>query len=163
MSYILSSEFSYAGRKGNQFYEKELAELLEQGNDLNTPVTLGVKGEGEALYTATLEKSKDGKEITLDASLRRDGHTFETKLKAVQVKKDLYEITQLTFDNRKEKLDARWEMTKVIAHIGKAQLKTAAEGKLPEAHKEKGKFGKISRFFDRMTPNDPISMMPPPF
>lgn len=163
MSYILASEFSYAGRKANQFYEKELADLLQQGDNLNTPITLGVKGEGEQLYTATLEKSKDGREITLDAALRRDGHTYETTLRAVQVKKDLYEITQLTFDNRKEKLDSRWEMTKVIAHIGKAQLKTAAEGALPEAHKEKGKFGKLSRFFDRLTPNDPATVMLPPF
>lgn len=161
MPYIVS-EFSYAGRKGNQFYEEELAELLQPGEKRIRPVSLSVKGAGNQLYTAALEKSKDGQTITLDATLLRDGFIYRTTMTAVQVKKDLFEITELTFDNHKERRDARWETAKVLGHIGAEQLKKAEGGKVPEAHQEKGKFGRISRFFDRMIPDDPNSIVMPP-
>jgi hypothetical protein len=160
---FISSQFSYHGRRGNQFFDHELTELLcpqPYHGEAALPRALGlntahnVKTEsGE--YAYEFKKSEDGKRITLNAELKKGDQTFTTALVAVQVKDNLYEITQLTFDNHVERIDSRWEISKVLGHIGHHQLQTAARDKLPEAHQEKGKFGKFRRFLDRCMPDDP--------
>jgi hypothetical protein len=166
----VSAIFMYHGRKGNQFYESELKDLLcpqpRQGETpLAFPLSLnsGVSLKNEtASYDFKLEKSPDGKTITLNARLQRDGETHQTEMTAKRVKDDLYEITALTFDNHKEKLSYRWELTKVLAHIGQKQLQTACRNTIPLPHRERGKFGKIARFFDRCIPDDLTAFTVPP-
>lgn len=156
----ISPQFQYHGRKGNQFYDHEFAELLnrqpawQEGQPVNLGIAFDVQGKNDERYTAELKKSADGKQITLDATLRKGGQVYKTTMTAKQVKDNLYEITELTFDNHKERLDARWEITSVLGHIGDKQLAQGVSGKIPEAHKEKGKFGKIGRFFSRSVPDD---------
>lgn len=164
---LITPEFNYSNRRDNQFYDHELSELLtgqkyQEGKPAILSIAFDVAGKDSERYTAELKKSEDGAAITLDATLRRDGFVYKTTMTAKQVKGELYEITELTFDNRKEKLDRRWEMSKVLEHIGNEQLKKGIDGKLADAHKEKGKFGKLARFFDRMIPNDPYNMPMPP-
>lgn len=162
----VSEEFNYRGLKDNQFREHELAEFLTGTPHKNGATLTGfafdVTGKDSERYTAKLEKSEDGKTITLDAMLRRETFTYKTTMTAVRVAPNIYEVTELTFDNHKEKLDRRWEMSKVLGHIGSEQLKKGVDGKLADPHKEKGKFGKIARFFDRLIPNDPNDIAVPP-
>lgn len=166
----ISPMFSYKSRRGNQFYDHELEELLcpppfQGEKPLLHALTLNSAHKVEqpgGIYEYRLGKSADGKSITLDATLTRDGATHKTAMTAVQVNENLYEITALTFDNKKERIDSRWEISKVLAHIGKEQLQKSCRDELPRAHEERGKFGKIARFFDRCLPDDPSVMMPPP-
>lgn len=155
----ISPIFNYCNRRSNQFYDHELAELLspstlslDAAHALETP-----KGS----YAFTLNKSEDGKTIALDATLTRGGTVYKTNMTAVQVSENLYEIRQLTFDNRIERTDSRWELTKILAHIGKEQLQKAARNELPQAHEDRGKFGKFARFCDRwLYPEDPYILPP---
>ncbi|MEZ0261207.1 MAG: hypothetical protein ACAH80_09365 [Alphaproteobacteria bacterium] len=160
---FISPQFAYHGRRGNQFFEHELTELLcpqpyygeaalPRALALNTGYAVK-KETGE--YAYDLKKSEDGKTITLTAQLKQGDQKFETALTATQVKENLYEITALTFDNHVERLDSRWEITKVLGHIGRHQLQEACRDKLPAAHVESGKFGKFRRFLDRCLPDDP--------
>jgi len=167
MPLLITPEFNYSNRKDNQFYDHELEELLtgrryEEGRKPGLDIAFDVLGKGDDRYTAELKRSDSGDQITLNATLRRDEVVYVTTMTAKRVKEALYELTELTFDNRKEKLDRRWEMSKVLGHIGEEQLKKGVEGKIAEPHKEKGKFGKLARFFDRLIPNDPYSMPMPP-
>lgn len=166
----ISPVFAYVGRKGNQFTESELVELLcpqpsARKAPLAVPLNLNsaatVESGGDT-YSFRLEKSADGAAILLGAELRRGDFIYVTGLVARRVKGELYEITALLFDNHPERLDSRWEISKVLAHIGKEQLTKACRGELPVAHQEKGKFGKFARFLDRLAPNDPSLIMPPP-
>ena len=164
----VSPPFNYHGRRSNQFYDHELAEFLTgkvtpEGQPVSLGIAFDVQGADSQRYTAELKKSDDGKKIILDATLRRDGFTYKTEMTAVLVKENLYEITALTFDNHKERIDSRWELSKVLGHIGSEQVKKGMDGKIPAAHQEKGKFGKFARFFDRMIPDDPSTMVMPPF
>lgn len=160
--------FSHHSRRSNQFYEHELEEFLcpaavkgekPLAHRLSLTSAHKVEEPGGS-YEFRLEKSADGKSITLDATLTRGGFAHKTAMTAVHVKESLYEITALTFDNKKERLDARWEISKVLAHIGKEQLQKSCRDELPQAHEERGKFSKFARFIDRWLPDDP--MMPPP-
>lgn len=167
MPYSASNHFNHISHRASQFYDWELAEFLMRAKPVEgKPVEIGlafdVQGDNGERYTAELKKLDGGKAIVLDATLRRSGMVYKTSMTALRVQDDLYQITELTFDNRKEKLDARWEITKVLAHIGEEQLKQGEAGKLAEPHKEKGKFGKVARFIDRLMPNEPI-IMPPHF
>ena len=168
----VSPIFSYHGRRGSQFYESELVEFLcpqpfAGEKPLKTPLALGAgatvdSGSGGDKYSFALAKSADGSRITLEAQLTRGGVMYKTEVQAARVKDDLYQITALTFDNHPERLDSRWEISKVLAHIGQQQLQKACRGDLPEAHREKGKFGRFARFRDRCLPDDPSVMMFPP-
>jgi hypothetical protein len=169
----ISPVFKYHGRRPNQFDEAELVDLLcpqPYGKEAPLRHKLGLGASVSLKNDQTgsrmdfkLEKSADGKTITLDSTLVRDNVTYKTALVARQVKDDLYQITKLTFDNHEEKLSHRWEITKVLAHIGKAQLQKAAQGIIPLPHEESGKFSKFRRFLTRCLPDDPTTMTPPPF
>lgn len=160
---FISSQFAYHGRRGNQFFDHELVELLTpQPYHGEAPLPrafgLGTSHEVKSAageYTYDFKKSDDGKTITLEAQLKRGDMAYKTAMTAVQVKDNLYEITALTFDNHVERLDARWEITKVLGHIGREQLQKAARDVVPLPHEEKGKFGKFRRFLDRCFPDDP--------
>jgi hypothetical protein len=161
--------FSYHGRRSNQFYDHELAEFLcpapvRDEAPLAHPLSLNAAHKVETprgSYEFRLEKSADGNSITLDACLTRDGAVHNTALRAVRVKEDLYEITSLTFDNRQERIDSRWEISKVLAHIGKEQLQKACRDELPQAHEERGKFGKFGRFCSRWLQPEDATFIPP--
>jgi hypothetical protein len=165
----ISDMFAYHGRPGSQFYEEDLKAFLcpqplAGEKPLSIPLmmnsgTIATTAQGK--YEFMLEKSEDGKTIALDATLTRGDQVYKTAMKAVQVQGDLYQITQLTFDNKPERLKHRWEIAKVLAHIGKEQLQKACRGELPEAHEERGKFGKFRRFLNSLMPNDPTQIPPP--
>ncbi|MBI1214743.1 MAG: hypothetical protein GC185_02865 [Alphaproteobacteria bacterium] len=167
----ISPMFRYWGRRPNEFDEEDLVEMLcprqrkgepamREPLGLGTQVSLKNDKTGSSI-DFSLRKSADGKTITLDSTLVRDNVTYKTKLVAQKNSDDYYLITQLTFDNHKEKLSSRSEISKVLAHIGQSQLKKACQGVIPAPHEERGKFGKFSRFIDRLMPNDP-SQIPPP-
>ncbi|MEZ0226940.1 MAG: hypothetical protein ACAH83_20480 [Alphaproteobacteria bacterium] len=166
---FISPMFSYHSRRSNQFYDHELEEFLcpppfKGEKPLAHALTLNSAHKVEApgsSYTYSLEKSTDNKTIALEATLTRDGIVHKTAMTAVHVSENLYEITALTFDNKKERLDARWEISKVLSHIGKEQLQKACRDELPQPHEERGKFGKLARFVDRwLLPEDPV-LIPP--
>lgn len=165
---MLTPQFQYHGRKGNQFYDYEFAEFLlghpfDDEKPSNLTLSFAVDGKNGDRYTANMQN--DGKVVSLDATLTKNGAAYKTTMTAKQVKGRLFEITELTFDNHKERIDSRWELTKVLAHIGDKQLKEGAAGRVAEPHTETGKFGKFRRFLSRMTPNDPsvYSGIPPVF
>lgn len=163
----ISDMFAYHGRPGSQFYEEDLKAFLcppplgsEIALSLNSGLTVR---EAAGSYEFHLKKSDDAKTITLDATLNRGDKVYKTSMTAVQVQDDLYQVTQLTFDNKPERLDHRWEVSKVLAYIGKEQLQKACRGELPAAHDESGEFGKFRRFLRRLMPNDPTQIPPPAF
>lgn len=168
----IAPQFNYYGRAAHQFYENELVELLcprplpkdpAQVTPLSLNASASLKNDKTgSSYDFKLEKTADGKKITLDATLVRDGQTYKTNFTAVQVRDDLYQIQNLTFDNHVERLDSRWEITKVLGHIGREGLLKGASNIIPAAHEENGKFGKFRRFLTRCMPDNPHTMMPPP-
>lgn len=170
----LSDLFSYYGRRPNQFFLHELQEMLcpapdstsqarSSTLDFNTSrVVTSSDGTQRASYS--LQKSKDGNSISLQVSIRSEGRVYETSLSAVRVRKDnLFEIQSLTFDNKKEKLGYRWEITSVLGFIGKNHLQKICEGRVPPPHEERGKFGKLGRFWSRCIFDNPHQMMMPPY
>lgn len=174
MSEPLSSKFSYYGRRPNQFFLSELTEMLcppaEKGAAPRAvALSLGAQhcvtdDKNNARAHFTLAQSKDGKEITLHIHLMCDGHTYDSHLKAVEVRKDkLFEITELVFDNKPEKLKHRWEITSVLGFLGRNHLSGIAENKIPAPHKERGQFGKFGRFFNRMLADNPDTISFPPY
>lgn len=171
MTQPLSDLFSYYGRRANQFFLHELEEMLcPAPNDKSGPRTAPLAidtarkvaaGTGEAGYS--LQKSADGQTLTLEAHIRRGGQSYDTQMTAVKVRSDnLYEIRALTFDNKAEKLNHRWEITSVLSFIGRNHLQNICENKVPEPHQERGQFGKIGRFFNRCLLDNPHMMMRPP-
>lgn len=164
----ISDMFCYHGRPGNQFYEEDLYAFLcpqprTGEKSLTQPLSLNSAAKVETAsgsYEFTLEKSADGKTITLEASLKRDSFEHRTVMKAVQVEDDLYQVNQITFDNKEERLNHRWEITKVLSHIGREQLQRACRGELPQAHEERGKFGKFGRFLSSLLPDNPTDIPP---
>lgn len=175
MSKPLSDLFSYYGRRPNQFFLHELEEMLcppateKSGKRVLTPAL----NTGHAVEDTTgrkasysLSLSADKKELSLDVHLMHDAHTYDSSLRAVKVRDDnLYEIKSLTFDNKPEKLKHRWEITSVIAFLGKNHIAGIAENNIPAPHRERGQFGKVGRFFNRMLADNPHTMMhyPPYF
>jgi len=172
MSRRISPAFRYWGRRPNEFDEEDLVEMLcpapgKGEAPLKTPLGFGtevrLKNDKTGNAVAfSLKKSADGKAITLDGAITRNGKTHETHMVARRTEDDYYLITALTFDDHKERLTSRAEISKVLAHIGKAQLKPACQGVIPAPHAERGKFGKFSRFIDRLLPDD-MSQVPPSF
>jgi len=168
----ISPQFNYYGRSSSQFYELELTELLcpqrlHNEQAFKTPLKIGSSAslkntETGSSFDFSLQKSADGKKITLESTLVRDGKTYKTGFTAVQVKGDLYQLQNLTFDNKTERLSSRWEISKVLGHIGQESLKKAAQGIIPAAHEETGKFSKFRRFLTRCMPDNPQSMWIPP-
>ena len=157
--------FNDFNRGPNQFYLRELTDFLcpapRKGEpDPSSPLTLNAQQTletAEGKYEFKLEKTADGKKITLDATLTRGGVTHKTQIEAAQVSANLYQVNKLVFDNKVERTDSRWEMSKVMAHIGKEQLLKSLQGALPKAHEERGKFGKFARFCDRwLIPDNPM-------
>lgn len=130
MTAPLSDLFSYYGRRPNQFFLHELQEMLcpapdstsqarSSTLDFNTSRAV-TSSDGTQRASYSLQKSKDGNSISLQVSIRSEGRVYETSLSAVRVRKDnLFEIQSLTFDNKKEKLGHRWEITSVLGFIGK--------------------------------------------
>ncbi len=170
----LSDLFSYYGRHPNQFFLHELQEMLcpapdstsqARSSTLDFNTSRGVtSSDGTRRASYSLQKSKDGNSISLQVSIRSDGRVYETSLSAVRVRKDnLFEIQSLTFDNKKEKLGHRWEITSVLAFIGKNHLQKICEGRVPPPHEERGEFGKLGRFWSRCLFDNPHQMMMPPY
>jgi len=170
----LSDLFSYYGRRPNQFFLHELQEMLcpapdstsqARSSTLDFNTSRGVtSSDGTRRASYSLQKSKDGNSISLQVSIRSDGRVYETSLSAVRVRKDnLFEIQSLTFDNKKEKLGHRWEITSVLGFIGKNHLQKICEGRVPPPHEERGKFGKLGRFWSRCLFDNPHQMMMPPY
>lgn len=175
MSRPLSDTFSYYGRRPNQFFLAELEEMLcppaheKTGKRSITPA-IGSKHDVEgtegtkAKFSLSLNAEKTA--LTLNVHIMRDGHTYDSSLTATKVRDDnLFEIKELTFDNKPEKLKHRWEITSVLGFLGKNHISGIAENKIPEPHKERGQFGKVGRFFNRMLADNPHTMMhyPPYF
>ncbi len=170
----LSDIFSYYGRRPNQFFLAELEDMLcpppaEKSGKRDLSLAIGTKHAVEqdsAGHKASfsLSLSPDQKELRLDVHLMYDGHTYDSKLRAVKVRDDnLFEIKELIFDNKPEKLNHRWEITSVIGFLGKNHLSGIAENKIPAPHQERGQFGKAGRFFNRMLADNPHTMMYPPY
>jgi|GEM_PF-1273036 len=169
----LSDIFSYYGRRPNQFFLRDLEELLCPPADEKSgarAVKLAI-GATHRLEDATGQKasfslslSADKKELSLDVRLVRDGRIHDSRLRAVKVREDnLYEITSLTFDNKPEKLKHRWEISAVLGFLGKNHLAGIAANKIPAPHQERGQFGKFGRFFNRMLADNPHMMIYPPY
>ncbi len=168
----ISDIFSYYGRKPNQFFMNELQEMLcpdhnEKSGPRTSPLAFGTSRRvshtnGNAEYS--LEKSADGKSISLNVQIQQGDKTFSTALTAVQVRSDsLYEIKSLMFDNKPEKLGHRWEISAVLGFIGRNHLEKICEGKVPAPHEERGQFGKIGRFMNRALLDNPHAMWHPPY
>lgn len=158
----IGHHFNASTRRQNQFYDFELERLLcpplfrgekprAHSLDMNTSLSLTI---GDDKFAFAIQRSEDGKKITLDADLTKDGVHYKTEMTAVQVKDKLFEITHLVFDNKQEKLVGRCEIDSVLTHIGKEMLSVACCKKMPKPHEEKGTFGKISRFLNRHTPDN---------
>lgn len=170
---FISPMFQYHGRRPNQIDEAELLSFLcpparAQDMPLKQKLCYGCTvsvGSGTTKDGATfsLNKSQDGATITLEGAIISGDVIYKTHMTAKKVKDDLYQINALTFDNHVEKLESRWEIAKVLAHIGEKQMKPTAQGIVPKPHEERGKFGKFSRFLDRCMPDDPATMGYPPF
>jgi len=170
MSQPLSDVFSYYGRRPNQFFLSELEEMLcprMEGPHAVTPAigcahrVEDAKGQ-KAGFSLTL--SADKKELALDVQIVRDGHIHDSRLRAVKVRDDnLYQITALTFDNKQEKLKHRWEISSVLGFLGKNHIAGIAANKIPAPHEERGQFGKLGRFWNRMLADNPHPMMFPPY
>lgn len=175
MSRPLSDTFSYYGRRPNQFFLAELEDMLcppvhEKSGKRSIAPAVGTKHDVEgaegtkAKFSLSLNAEKT--ELTLNVHIMRDGHTYDSALTATKVRDDnLFEIKELTFDNKPEKLKHRWEITSVLGFLGKNHISGIAENKIPEPHKERGQFGKAGRFFNRMLADNPHTMMyyPPYF
>jgi hypothetical protein len=164
----ISPVFNYYNRSPNQFYEEELRDLLcpqpyAGEKALATQLTFGTVVDAQALsssYHAELMKTDAG--ITLKATNIYGGVPHHTEMNAVKLTNGLYEIRNLEFDNHPERLDSRWEITKVLAHIGREQLQKACRGEQPVPHEERGEFGKFRRFLRRWMPDNPHPFMTPP-
>jgi len=169
-----SDQFSYFGRRPNQFFLAELEEMLcppadEKSMPRQVPLALGTSHKLENKQedkraSFKLEKSADGTTLSLEVHIMRDGHTYDSKMTAVQVRKDnLFEIRELIFDNKPEKLGHRWEISSVLGFLGKNHLNTICQNRIPAPHSETGKFGKLGRFFSRSLADNPYLMFPPPY
>lgn len=169
-----SDQFSYFGRRPNQFFLAELEEMLcppaspktiPRQVPLNFDASHKLENRAEDKRASfKFEKSADGKTLSLHIHIMRDNHTYDSKMTAVQVRKDnLFEIRELVFDNKPEKLSHRWEIASVLAFLGKNHLNTICQNRIPVQHKETGKFGKLGRFFSRSLADNPYTMPPPPY
>jgi len=173
MSRPLSDIFSYYGRRPNQFFLSELEDMLcppaseKSGKRAIAPAvgtqhTVEDSAGNKASFSLSL--SADKKELSLHVHLMQNGQTHDSTLHAVKVREDnLFEIKELTFDNKPEKLKHRWEITSVIGFLGKNHISGVAENKIPAPHQERGQFGKAGRFFNRMLADNPHTMMYPPY
>lgn len=144
----------------NRFSENELLTLLGPAYDadfqpVERPVTFGAHRmltvpEGSADFS--LQKSDDGKQISLVFCLVRDGKPYLTTLRADAVSPGVYDISELTFDNLPEKLVGRFEITSVLSYIGRHLIHPLMCGYLPHPHEEKGTFSKANRLVNRHLP-----------
>lgn len=172
MSEPLSDLFSYYGRRPNQFFLKELEEMLcpphnDKSGARKTPLQMDTSRRiSQPPYSAeySLEKTPDGSSIHLHVLIQVADQSFMTAMRAEKVRgDDLYEIKSLVFDNKTEKLKHRWEITSVLGFIGRNHLEKICEGKAPRPHEERGQFGKFGRFMNRCLPNNPMDMWHPPY
>lgn len=158
----MGHHFNTISRRQNQFYDFELESYLcpplfrgetprAHTLDMDTSLSLAL---GADKFDFAIKRSEDGKKITLQANLHKDKVDYKTEMTAVRVKDNLFEITNLVFDNRPEKLSGRYEISSVLAHIGKEMLSPACRDQMPKPHEEKGEFGKISRFINRHMPDN---------
>ncbi len=165
MSQPITPVFNYYNRGPNQFYEEELRDFLcpqpyAGEKPLTVPLNFDTKVAVGDSYHAELVKTDKG--ISLKATTIYGGAAYKTEMNAVKVGENLYEVRSLEFDNHPERLDSRWEITKVLSHIGREQLQKACRGEQPEPHSESGKFGKFRRFLTRWMPDNPQPFMFPP-
>lgn len=150
--------FSANARKPNQFYVHEILDCLCPAPRKQAgfpPDTEGaVETDGKAFRYCLCASEEQGA-ISLTGDIRLGEASYRTELRAHRVDGNLFEISGLVFDNKIQRLDNRQCIRDVLEYIGQKMLMPAAQGEVPEPHKEKGRFGKIGRFLTRLVPDEP--------